>query len=322
MKAFVYHAYGGPEKLKLVDLPKPSPSADQVLIKIKATSINLSDWETLQGAPLYSRIGGLREPATPILGSDVAGIVEAVGADVRRFKPGDRIFGDILGVKGGFAEYVAAPAGWCQKMPQWLSFEEAAALPQAVAIAHKGICITGNLQPGQHVLINGAGGGSGSFAIQWAKHRGGTVTAVDSAGKLDFMRQLGADHVIDYQTTDFTRTGSRYDLIIDMVAYRSPFAYLRALAPKGACYIVGGAVPHLLQALALGPILKFLRGRKVSMLFVNQPDHGAIDAILPLIWRKKIRAVIDKTFPFDAIPEAIKYHGTGKGKGKVIIQFD
>jgi NADPH:quinone reductase-like Zn-dependent oxidoreductase len=198
-----------------------------VLVKIAATSVNLSDWETLRGSPLYSRIGGLRSPARRTLGSDLAGWVDAVGPAVTRFRPGDEVYGDNLMLKGGFAEYAIAPESVSASKPAALTFAKAATIPQAGVIALQGI---EGASAGQRVLINGAGGGSGSFAIQLAKRLGAQVTGIDNAGKLDFMRSVGADNVIDYRSEDFTRSGP-YDLILDLVAHRSVFAYRRALAP-------------------------------------------------------------------------------------------
>ena len=228
----------------------PSPAAGQVLVKIAATSVNLSDWESLRGSPLYSRIGGLRAPARRTLGSDIAGWVDAVGDGVTRFRPGDEVYGDNLVLKGGFAEYAVAPESALARKPAGLTFAEASTIPQAGAIALQG---TDGAGAGQRVLINGAGGGSGSFAIQLAKRLGAHVTGVDNAGKLDFMRSVGADEVIDYRSEDFTR-GGPYDLILDLVAHRSVFAYRRALAPGGRYRCVGGSVSALLRVLTVGSL--------------------------------------------------------------------
>ena len=249
MRAAVYDRYGPPEVLRVEDVPTPSPAAGQVLVRVAATSINLSDWETLRGSPAYSRIGGLRSPARRTLGSDIAGWVEAVGEGVTRFQPGDEVYGDNLALKGGFAEYaVAAESGLAHK-PAELTFAEASTIPQAGAIALQG---TEGAAAGRRVLINGAGGGSGSFAIQLAKRLGAHVTGVDNAAKLEFMRSLGADEVIDYRREDFTRSAEPYDLILDLVAHRSVFAYRRALADGGRYRCVGGSVRALLRVLTIG----------------------------------------------------------------------
>jgi NADPH:quinone reductase-like Zn-dependent oxidoreductase len=237
MRAVVYDRYGPPESLRVDDVPTPSPTTNQVLLRVFATSVNLSDWECLRGSPLYARLGGLRVPARRTLGSDVAGRVEAVGSGVTRFRVGDEVYGDNLQLKGGFAEYAVAPESALAHKPEELTFAEVSAIPQAAAIALRG---TAGVAAGQRVLINGAGGGSGSFAIQLAKRAGAHVTGVDNAGKLDFMRSLGADHVIDYGSEDFTRPDEPYDLILDLVAHRSAFACRRALAPRGRYWCVGG----------------------------------------------------------------------------------
>src|SRR4051795_8496089 len=254
MRAVVYDRYGPPESLRVDDLPTPSPSTNQVLLRVFATSINLSDWECLRGAPLYARLGGLRAPARRTLGSDIAGRVEAVGSGVTRFRVGDEVYGDNLQLKGGFAEYAVAPESALAAKPHELTCAEASTIPQAATIALQG---TAGVAPGQRVLINGAGGGSGSFAIQLAKRLGAHVTGVDNAGKLDFMRSLGADEVIDYRSEDFTRRGP-YDLILDLVAHRSVFAYRRALAPGGRYRCVGGSVSAVLRVLTLGSLAGLL----------------------------------------------------------------
>ncbi len=236
MKAITYTRYGPPDVLQLSEVKKPIPTDDEMLVKVRSVSVNRSDWETLTGRPLYARFGGLFKPRNPILGSDVAGTVEAVGKNHAQFKPGDEVFGEMPGYCGGFAEYVCARANTWALKPAGLTFEQAAAIPQAGVIALQGL--RDRVQPGQSVLINGAGGGSGSFAIQLAKRYGAEVTGVDNGGKLDFIRSLGADYVMDYSREDFTRTGRRYDLILDLIADRSAFAYARALKPQGSGFEV------------------------------------------------------------------------------------
>ena len=271
MRAVVYDRYGPPEVLRVDDLPTPSPTTNQVLLRVVATSVNLSDWECLRGAPLYARLGGLRAPAHRTLGSDVAGRVEAVGSGVTRFRVGDEVYGDNLQLKGGFAEYAVAPESALAHKPEELTFAEASAIPQAAAIALRG---TAGVAAGQRVLINGAGGGSGSFAIQLAKRAGAHVTGVDNAGKLDFMRSLGADEVIDYRCEDFTRGAEPYDRILDLVAHRSVFAYRRTLAPGGRYGCVGGSVPTLLRVFTVGAIVGRLTGRRIGILVVREgPSH-------------------------------------------------
>src|SRR5512133_3774232 len=211
MKAIVYYRYGSPDVLRLEEVEKPAPADDQILIRVHAVSVNRSDWEGLIGKPLYARLGGLRKPGNPVLGSDIAGQVERVGKNNSQFQVGDEIFGEMEDYHGGFAEYVCTQGkAWALK-PASLTFEEAAAIPQAGVIALQGIRDKGQVQPGQKVLINGAGGGAGTFAIQLAKLYGAEVTGVDNSEKLDFMRSLGADHVIDYTRDDFTKNGQQYD---------------------------------------------------------------------------------------------------------------
>ena len=218
MKAVVYDRYGPPDVLQIEDVPVPSPGARQVRVKVASTSVNLSDWEGLRGSPAYARIGGLRAPARRILGSDIAGVVDDLGAGVTRFRPGDEVYGDNLALKGGFAEYAVVPESALAHKPATLSFAEASTIPQAGAIALQG---TRGALAGSRVLINGAGGGSGSFAIQLAKRLGAHVTGVDNVAKQDFMRYMGADDSIDYRRIDFTATIQPYDLILDLVAHRS-----------------------------------------------------------------------------------------------------
>jgi NADPH:quinone reductase-like Zn-dependent oxidoreductase len=242
MKAIVYTKYGSPEVLQLKEVAKPTPKDDEVLIKVQAVSVNRSDWEGLSGKPLYARLGGLLKPRHHILGSDIAGRVEMAGRHIRRFRPGDEVFGDILPRLGGFAEYVCARESALAPKPASMTFEEAAAIPQAAVIALQGTRDKGKIHPGQKVLITGAGGGAGTFAVQLAKLYGAEVTGVDNTGKLDFMRSLGADHVIDYTREDFTKNGKQYDLILDVVAHRSVFAYKRALGSRGSYFLTGGSV--------------------------------------------------------------------------------
>ncbi len=318
MKAIVYSRYGPPEVLRTEDVAKPTPKDDEVLIKLHAVSLNRSDWEGLTGKPLYARIGGLFNPTGRILGSDIAGVVEAVGNSHALFKPGDEVFGDIVGRQGGFAEYVCARGGTLALKPAGLTFEQAAAIPQAAVIALQGIRDKGNIQPGQQVLINGAGGGTGMFAIQLAKQRGAEVTGVDNAEKQAFMRAQGADHGIDYTREDFTRSGKRYDYILDLVAYRSAFDYARALKPNGSYYVVGGSVGTLLNVLFLGPWIRRRSGKSVRVLMV-QPNRKDLLESAELIMTGKLRLHIDRRFPLSSVPDALRYLGDGHALGKVVI---
>ena len=318
MKAIVYHEYGSPDVLRLEEAQKPTPADNQLLIKIYAVSINRSDWEGVTGKPLYARIGGLFKPGNKILGSDIAGTVEAVGKDIRQFKPGDEVFGLMLNYGGGFAEYACTSGRALALKPANMTFEEAAAIPQAAFIALQGIREKGQVQPGQKVLINGAGGGTGTFAIQLAKLAGAEVTGVDNTEKLELMQSLGADHVIDYTQEDFTKNGQQYDLILDVIAHRSVFAYQRALAPNGTYFMVGGSVATMFQSLLLGPWIRRTTGRKISILMV-QTDAKDLVYMTELIESGKVIPVIDKRYSLSEAAEALRYLGEGHAKGKVVI---
>ena len=318
MKAIVRHKYGSPDVLRLEEVDTPVPADDEVLIKIYAVSINGSDREALIGKPLYARLGGLRKPGYPILGSDIAGRVERAGKNITKFQPGDEVFGEIPGYHGGFAEYACAPERTLAHKPAGLTFEQAAAIPQAGTVALQGIRVKGQVKPGQKVLINGAGGGAGTFAVQLAKLHGAEVTAVDNTGKLEFLRSLGADHVIDYTRQDFTKTGKQYDLILDVIAHRSAFAYRRALKPNGTYFFVGGAVATLFQILLLGPWIKKSTGRNIRLLTVSQNNKDLI-AITELCEAGKVVPVIDRQYPFTQVPDAFRYVTERHAKGKVVI---
>jgi len=315
MKAVVYQRYGGPGVLRVEDVPTPSPAAGQVLVKIAATSINLSDWEGLRGSPFYARLGGLRAPRRPTLGSDIAGLVEAVGDGVTRFQPGDEVYGDNLRLKGGFAQYAVAPESTLALKPVELTFAEASTIPQAGPIALQG---TAGAAMGRRVLINGGGGGSGSFAIQQAKRLGAHVTAVDNADKLEFMRTLGADQVIDYRFDDFTRSHEPYDLILDLVAHRSVFAYCRALAPGGRYRCVGGSVRTLLRVLTIGATAGMVTGRRLGVLVVK-PGPAHFQPLTDLCVAGHLRIHIDRTCTLDEVPEALAHVGEGRALGKVVV---
>ena len=318
MKAVVYTRYGPPEVLRLAEVKTPAPADDEVLVKVCAVSLNGSDSETLRGTPLYSRIGGPFRPRRHILGSDIAGRVEATGRAVTRFKPGEDVFADVLDRMGGFAEYACVPQSALAPMPAGLSYEQAAALPQAGAIALQGIRDRGQVQPGQKVLINGAGGGAGMYAVQLAKLAGAEVTGVDNTEKLEFVSSLGADRAIDYTREDFTRSGRAYDLVLDLAAHRSAFACKNALGPGGRYLYVGGSVATLLQILLLGPLIGRAGRKKIRLLAVRL----GVQRLAPLVelcQAGKITTVIDRRYQLSQVPDALRYLGEGHAKGKVII---
>ena len=320
MKAMVYHTYGSPEVLRLAEMPTPTPGDDEVLVKVHAASINSWDWDLLRGTPFLNRLNsGLLKPKIQILGADIAGRVEAVGRNVTQFQPGDEVFGDISGSGwGGFAEYVCARANAVVSKPVRMTFEQAAAVPQAAVLALQGLRPKEQLQPGQKVLINGAGGGVGTFAVQIAKSFGAKVTGVDSTQKLDMLRSIGADHVIDYTQEDFTKNGQHYDLILDNVATRSIFDYRRVLSPAGIYVMVGGSMAALFQIAFLGPLIS-MTGRNKMGLLMHKPNPGDLVFMTELFEAGKVEPVIDRCYPLSEVAAALRYFGTGHVRGKVII---
>jgi NADPH:quinone reductase-like Zn-dependent oxidoreductase len=315
MLAVVHDRYGSPGVLRLAELPVPSPGPGQVRVRVAATSINLSDWEGLTGSHGYARIGGLRKPRRRVLGSDIAGVVDEVGDDVAGFQPGDEVYGDNLALMGGFAEYAIAAESSLVAKPAELTFAQASTIPQAGAIAVKGTSLAA---PGGRVLVNGAGGGSGAFATQLMKRLGAHVTGVDNAGKLDFMRSVGADEVVDYRAEDFTRITPRFDLVLDLVAHRSVFAYRRALAPGGTYRCVGGSVRSLLRVVTAGWLVGRLTGRSLGVLVVNEgPEHFA--PLAELCVSGEVEVHIDRTFPLEQTAAALAHVGEGRSLGKVVV---
>jgi NADPH:quinone reductase-like Zn-dependent oxidoreductase len=334
MKAIICTKYGSPDVLQLEEVDRPAPREDEVLVKVHAASLNGADSETLRGTPLV-RIAGPLRPRYQILGSDVAGRIEAVGRSVEQFQPGDEIWGDLSACGfGTFAEYVCVPEDAVRLKPASMTFEEAAAVPSAAVVALQNLrCARpsspspilsdkGQIQPGQKVLINGAGGGVGTFAVQIAKSFGAEVTGVDSTRKLDMVRSIGADQAIDCTQEDFTKSGQLYDVILDVVAYRSIFAYKRALGPKGIYVFVGGSMAAVLQAVFLGPLIT-MTGSKSMGLVMWRPNRKEDLVIMKELFEAgKVAPVIDRRYPLSEVAEALRYLEEGHAQGKVVIAVE
>jgi len=319
MKAIVYTKYGSSDVLMLQEVEKPLSKDDEVLIKVHTASVNDWDWALMNGKPLIMRLlGGLFKPKVNILGTDVAGTVEAVGTNVVNFKPGDEVFGDLSESNfGSFAEFVCAKETALTIKPSSMTFEEAAAIPHAATLALQGLRDIGKIQDGQKILINGAGGGLGTLGVQMAKEYDVEITGVDSSDKLDMMRSIGYDHVIAYETVDFTKDGNRYDLILDAKTTRYPSAYLRALSPGGTYVTVGGELNLVFRALIVGKFISMF-SRKRLMVLGLKPNKD-LDFVNELFEAGKIKPVIDGPYPLNDVPEAIQLFGSGKHKGKIVI---
>ena len=318
MKAIIYTQYGSPDVLHPAEVEKPVPNENQVLIKIQAVSINAYDWHFLKADPFFIRMmgAGFLKPENHILGADIAGRVEAVGSNVKQFKPGDEVYGDIG--HGGFAEYACAREKMLALKPSNLTFEQAAAVPMAALTALQGLRDEGQLQPGQKVLIYGASGGVGTFAVQFAKHFGAQVTAVTSTGKMELARTLGADQVIDYTKEDFTRSGQQYDLIFVANGNRSIFDYRRALSPTGIFVVAGGTMRQLFQTILFGPRLSKDGGQKMGV-FTAKTSQEDLLIIKELLEAGKIAPVIDRQYPLSQTAEAMRYLIDGHARGKIVI---
>ena len=317
MKAIVYHKYGTPDALELTEVDKPIPKDDEVLIKVHAVSIN--DWDSglLNGDFINRMLNGLRKPKRKILGSDIAGLIESIGKNITQFKPGDEVYGDLSGRWGGFAEYVCAQEKTLALKPSTMSFEEAAAIPQAAMLAVQGLIDKGKIKQGQKLLINGAGGGVGTFGIQIAKLYGVEATGVDSASKLDMLRSMGFDHVIDYTKEDFTKNGKCYDLILDVKTNRSMFDYARALCPNGAYVTVGGSIGRLIQSLLLAPLIRIIQKKHLHIVALKTNKDLAY--MSDLFKAGKIKCVIDGPYRLDEVPEAFRLFNKAGHKGKIVI---
>ncbi len=323
MKGVVYTKYGSPDVLQFKELEKPVPMDDEVLIKVHAASINSWDWDMLTGRPLeYRFLSGVLIPKkTKILGCDIAGRVESAGKNIKKLHPDDEVFGDLsAGLWGGFAEYVCARESELTLKPAGMSFEEAAATPQAGLLALQGLCDKREIEPGQRVLINGAGGGVGTFAVQLAKSFGAEVTGVDCAAKLDMVMLLGADHAIDYMKEDFTRHGKCYDLILDVKTDRSPLDYRRVLNANGIYVTVGGRSSRLLQLVSFGPLISKFERKKFAIL-MHKPNKD-MDILNKYFDSGKVKPVIDRCFSLNETARAFEYFGEGNFKGKIVITVE
>jgi len=321
MRAIVYHTYGSPDVLKLEEVQKPVPQDDEVLVKVLAASAAAGDWHLLRAKPFLMRLMGfgLLKPKHKILGAAVAGRVEAVGRNVTQFQPGDEVFGDLTKCGfGAFAEYVCASEDALALKPANVTFEEAATVPVSAVTALQGLRDQGHIQPGQKVLINGASGGVGTFAVQIAKSFGAEVTAVCSTGKMEMVRSIGADHVIDYTQADFTQNGQRYDLILAANGYHPISAYQRALNPQGMYVMTGGSTAQLFQAMLLGPLIS-RTGRQKMGNSAHKPNKKDLMFMKELIEASKVKPIIDRRFPLRDVADAIRYLEAGHAQGKVVI---
>lgn len=320
LKAVVYEKYGAPDVLQLTEVEKPTAKDDEILIEVHAAATNAVDWRLLRADPFFVRLfAGLCKPKYRILGADIAGKVEAVGKNITRFKPGDMVFGSLSESGfGGFAEYACAPEKYFVSMPTNLSFEQAAAVPMAAVTALQSLRDAGQIQAGQKVLIHGASGGVGTFAVQIAKSFGADVTAVCSTSKMDMVRSMEADHVIDYTQEDFAQNEQQYDLILATNGNRALSDYLQALTPTGTCVVVGGSMSQLFQAILLGPI-KSKSGGKTIRSFTEKPNQKDLLFMKVLLEAGKVVPVIDRCYTLPEVPDAIRYLEEGHAKGKVVI---
>lgn len=322
MKAILVPKYGSPDVLQFADVEKPVPNEDQVLVKIVATGVNPLDWHGMRGEPFLVRMGGeFRRPKDPRLGADIAGRVEAVGKNITEFKPGDEVFGAV-GV-GGFAEYICTREKNLALKPANVSFERAAAAPVVGYTAIQGFRYAGGIWAGQKVLVNGAAGGIGTFAVQYAKSCGAEVTGVCSTRNLDLVRSIGADHVVDYTGEDFTRNGQKYDLIYDSIGNRSAFDYRRALKPQGICVIAGfTSMLRLIEYMILGPLVSKKGGRQVTGMGISNANKEDLLMIKELLETGRVLPVIDRRYPLRETAEAVRYLETLHARGKVIINVE
>jgi NADPH:quinone reductase-like Zn-dependent oxidoreductase len=321
MKAVVYHQYGSPDVLQVAEIEKPTPNENQILLKVHAVSINAADYRPLSGKPFLIRLmmGGIFKPKDPRIGIDVAGRVEAVGANVKRFRPGDEVFGC---ANGAFAEYVLAKEKNLALKPANISFEEAAAVPVAALTALQGFRYVGGVRPEQKVLIQGASGGVGIFAVQMAKIYGAEVTAVCSTRNLKMVRSFGTDHVIDYTREDFTQNGKKYDLIFAVNGYHPLSAYQRSLSPQGNYVCAGGTFPQIFQAMLLGRFMSKKGGKTLSSMGISNVNQDDMDRLAKLLQEGKIFPVIDRCYPLREIVPAFRHVMENHAQGKVVVNFE
>ena len=322
MKAIACKKYGGPEELSYESLAKPAPGPEEVLIEIRSTAINDFDWSLVTGKPaIYRLLFGLSKPKTPIPGIEMAGTVVEVGERVEKFQVGDRVYGDISEKGWGtFAEFLTIPASVVRLIPSDMTFSEAASLPHAANLAYQGLFDLGALRKGQDILINGAGGGVGMLAFQMARLEDAIITGVDTGEKLNKMRALGYDQVIDYRKTDFTRNNQQYDLILDCKTTRSPFAYTRALKPGGRYVTIGGYVRKLIQVAVLQWLVRKTTGKTVQILALKPNEN--LEEIEAYFAKGQLRPVIDGPHSFDKIPSLLRYFGEGRHTGKIVVTHD
>ena len=319
MKALVFKKYGSPEVLQLREITKPTPEENEVLVRIHATAVNDYDWSMIRGKPyLYRLLFGLLKPKHQIPGMELSGTIEALGTNAKSFKIGDHVYGDISTYGfGGFAEYVCINEKALVIKPDKMRFEEATAIPHAATLALQGLVDAGDIKKGQKILINGAGGGMGTFGLQIAKLYDAEVTGVDTGDKLKMMEEIGFDHIIDYKKEDFTKNGQKYDLILDAKTTRSTFDYLRALSSKGKYVTVGGYLNRLFPIFLLKPWISFFSKKRMHIVALK--PNKDLNYISELFEAGKIRPVIDGPFNLSQLPEAIQYFGEGRHQGKVVI---
>ncbi len=323
MKAVIFKKYGLPEKvLEIREVEKPIPKDNEILIKIYSTAVNDYDWSLIRGKPfLYRLMFGFFKPKHFISGMELSGIIDAVGSNVQKMKVGDAVYGDISTYGfGSFAEYISVNEMAVIKKPNEMSFEEATAIPHASLLALQALRDKGDIRHGQKILINGAGGGVGTFGLQLAKLYNCEVTGVDSGEKLEMMKSIGFDYVIDFKKVNFTKNGLQYDLILDCKSNKSPFSYLKSLKPNGKYVTVGGKLVSLFKILFWGKIFSFFSSKKLQILSLR-PNDG-LDYINELFKQNRIKCILDGPYPIEEIPRLIRYFGDGEHKGKIVIKMN